>query len=300
MRQTINVRLKQAERHSTHEIPSLLLHKAVLNNDAAKVRSLLREGASALYRIQDMTPLDVAANQGYAVCAADLLPLSDPNAISAIAGHNAMTFAIVHGNPLCVELLAPFCDSRVKCLSQTALEMAFSRNDPAMIESLLPFAELEPKEMAPLIELAYEHSTTEAVDILLREAGPAIVAAHLNRHGQTPLLMMANMLNETILKALLPMSDPAERDPSGRTALMIAAQGDSSDDPQARCVAALLPVSDLAAVDHDGATALTCALGAGNSVAAGLIGAFAALRERSIIDAHARQPAKAVRKPRAL
>jgi len=195
-------------------------------------------------------PLTIAAFFGHAALVERLLPLSNPADLDHIGATSLLWAAHNHANhalEVC-RMLLPVSDANFSCPAlshgETPFQLAISRNDPEWVETFLPYVDLNAKRLS-------------------------------HRSDMTPLMWAAHKEADQSLKALLAAG--ADSRAQGSAALSaISAMMIAAAQKKPECALALVPVSDLAQRDKDGLTALHYALDAGREEAArALLGAMA-------------------------
>lgn len=193
---------------SLQKLDLLLFLAARDGGGAEQVLDLVAQGANPKARFGNgATALHAAAGSG-SICALEaLLPFGDPRSVDE-QGRSPLIAGVNSGRPAVAQLLAPLSDvDAVSNSGFTAMGLAISKNFGQCFDALLPAQG---------------------------------TAAPLARNDLTALMFAADLSRTSMASALMPSSDPLERNADGWTALMFAARAGASS-----IVKMLAPLSDL-------------------------------------------------------
>ncbi len=268
---------------------------AVLTNDMAKLKAVLKAGADPNDTSQKIAPIYAAAAQGNIEAVQILLDHHAYVDASGKGGHTGLYYAVQNGHKdvavLLMEngahleqirdnlelvrfsklLLKSDIDNVIALATQsghTALAQYLTKNKTDLAQKTLSHATFKKPQVTELMRYAYHEYDTRELAIFLA-AHPYIDAKVTDPHGVTAL-MMATDINAADRVAMLVKHDPQSislYDDNGWTALMRAAASGSND-----AMRVLLQAkAELEQINSDGLTAFLLAVANGNAQGAELL-----------------------------
>jgi len=256
------------------------LRAAAEAGDLDAMREFVAQGAREVPDSHGETALMLAAHNGHAKCARELLPLSDANARSGrFNNHTPLMMAAAEGHLDCVRILAPKTQPAARDKTGgSALSMAAMFGYPEIVKALLPFSDARQKDHSGCSALWWattsEDDNTECIEVLI----PVSDVNESTRDKDFPLGTAAANGNSGIVKALLAAeADALKVDADGNSALMKAILTGHVD-----AARALLAVSDFSQRTHkSGLTPLILAAMQSDPIFVDLILPFSDSRARS-------------------